>query len=202
MVPDSMLHVSFIMTFKIVIHKKIACCDLSALVSRKLLAPVMNASSNPGNPSTLWPPMSAWITKTSKLYQWFQGSKFHSSNCLRRVKMTVGQVEYLQDLSDGRLHISDFHTSCIGFIYFRQLETSEWYFLTSDFYNPLDRRASAFNLKFRSLGLHKALVTPVCQWYRNQMKLQESRISIKFKWQRVKLVPDFQTTLIPWGPFY
>ena len=44
-----------------------------------------------------------------------QGLKFHSSNCLRRVKITVGQVEYLQDLSDGRLHISDFHLSCIGF---------------------------------------------------------------------------------------
>ena len=35
--------------------------------------------------------------------------------------MTVGQVEYPQDLSDGRLHISDFHISCIGFIYFRQV---------------------------------------------------------------------------------
>ena len=50
-----------------------------------------------------------------------QGSKFHSSDRLRRVKMTVGQVEYLQDLSDGRLRISDFHISCIGFIYFRQV---------------------------------------------------------------------------------
>ena len=37
------------------------------------------------------------------------------------VKMTVGQVEYLQDLSDGRLRISDFHISCIGFIYYRQV---------------------------------------------------------------------------------
>ena len=35
--------------------------------------------------------------------------------------MTVGQVEYLQDLSDGRLRISDFDISCIGFIYFRQV---------------------------------------------------------------------------------
>ena len=50
-----------------------------------------------------------------------QVSKFHSSDRLRRVKMTVGQVEYLQDLSDGWLHISDFHISCIGFIYFRQV---------------------------------------------------------------------------------
>ena len=56
---------------KVVIHKKIACCDLSVLVSRKSLARVMNASSNQGNLSTLWRPMSAWITKTSKLYQWF-----------------------------------------------------------------------------------------------------------------------------------
>ena len=51
----------------------------------------------------------------------WQGSKFHSSDRLRRVKMTVRQVEYLQDLSDGRLHISDFHISYIGFIYFRQV---------------------------------------------------------------------------------
>ena len=50
-----------------------------------------------------------------------QGLKFHSSDRLRLVKMTVGQVEYLQDLSDGRLCISDFHVSCIGFIYFRQV---------------------------------------------------------------------------------
>ena len=51
-----------------------------------------------------------------------QGSKFHSSDRLRWVKMTVGQVEYLQDLSDWGLHISDFHISCIGFIYFRQVD--------------------------------------------------------------------------------
>ena len=50
-----------------------------------------------------------------------QGSKFHSSDRLRWVKMTVGQVEYLQDLSDGWLRISDFHISCIGFVYFRQV---------------------------------------------------------------------------------
>ena len=35
--------------------------------------------------------------------------------------MIVGQVEYLQDLSDERLRISDFHISCIGFVYFRQV---------------------------------------------------------------------------------
>ena len=64
-----------------------------------------------------------------------QGSKFHSSDRLRRVKMTVGQVEYLQDLSDGRLLISYFHISCIGFI--NVFQTSEWYIRTSDFYNPL-----------------------------------------------------------------
>ena len=50
-----------------------------------------------------------------------QGSKFHLSDRLIWVKMTVGQEEYLQDLSDGRLHISDFHISCIGFVYFRQV---------------------------------------------------------------------------------
>ena len=50
-----------------------------------------------------------------------QGLKFHSSDRLRRVKMTVGQVEYLQDLSNGRLCISDFDISCFGFIYFRQV---------------------------------------------------------------------------------
>ena len=50
-----------------------------------------------------------------------QGSKFHLSNHPRWVKMTVGQVEYLQDLSDGRLRISDFHISCIGYVYFRQV---------------------------------------------------------------------------------
>ena len=48
-----------------------------------------------------------------------QGSKFHSSNRLRQVKMTVGQVEYLQD--DRRLRISDFHISCIGFTYYKQV---------------------------------------------------------------------------------
>ena len=32
-------------------------------------------------------------------------------------------------------------------------QTSEWYIRTSDFYNPLARRTSAFNLKFRSLTL-------------------------------------------------
>ena len=78
---------------------------------------------------------------------YLQGSKFHSSNRLRQVKMTVGQVECLQDLSDGRLHIYDFHISCIGFIYFRQV----WHIRTSDFDNPLARRRSAFNTKFRSL---------------------------------------------------
>ena len=57
----------------------------------------------------------------TRLLTSLQGSKFHSSDRLRRVKMTVGQVEYLQDLSDGRLRISDFHISCIGFIYFRQV---------------------------------------------------------------------------------
>ena len=50
-----------------------------------------------------------------------QGSKFHSYDRLRQVKMTVGQVEYLQDLSDGRVHISDSHISCTGLIYFRQV---------------------------------------------------------------------------------
>ena len=30
-------------------------------------------------------------------------------------------MEYLQDLSGGWLHISDFHISCIGFVYFRQM---------------------------------------------------------------------------------
>ena len=30
-------------------------------------------------------------------------------------------------------------------------QTSEWYIRTSDFYNPLARRTSAFNLKFQSL---------------------------------------------------
>ena len=30
-------------------------------------------------------------------------------------------------------------------------QTSEWYIRTSDFYNPLAQRTSAFNLKFRSL---------------------------------------------------
>ena len=50
-----------------------------------------------------------------------QGSKFHLSDRLRRVNMTVGQVEYLQDLSARRLRISDFHISCIGLIYYRQV---------------------------------------------------------------------------------
>ena len=50
-----------------------------------------------------------------------QGSKFHSSDRLRWVKMTVRQVEYLHDWSNGWLRISDFHISCIGFVYFRQM---------------------------------------------------------------------------------
>ena len=64
-----------------------------------------------------------------------QGSKFHSSDRLRQVKVTVGQVEYLQDLSNGRLHIhdiSDFHISCIGFIYFKQVNGT----FGQHFYNP------------------------------------------------------------------
>ena len=35
--------------------------------------------------------------------------------------MTVGQVEYLQDLPDGQLHISDCRISCVSVIYFRQM---------------------------------------------------------------------------------
>ena len=68
-----------------------------------------------------------WHNMTSLVHEFniscftLQGSKFHSSDRLRRVKMTVGQVEYLQDLSNGRLRISDFHISCIGFMYFRQV---------------------------------------------------------------------------------
>ena len=38
-------------------------------------------------------------------------------------------------------------------------QTSEWYIRTSDLYNPLARRTSAFNLKFRSLRMtQKCLV--------------------------------------------
>ena len=77
-----------------------------------------------------------------------QGSKFHSSDRLRRVKMTDGQVEYLQNLSDGWLHVSDFHISCIGFIYFRQVNGT---FGQVIFTIHFARRTSAFNLKFRSL---------------------------------------------------
>ena len=65
--------------------------------------------------------MARWQGISSHVLTTDQGSKFHSSDRLRRVKMTVGQVEYLQDLSDGRLHISDFHICCIGFISFRQV---------------------------------------------------------------------------------
>ena len=78
-----------------------------------------------------------------------QGSKFHSSDHLRRVKMTVGQVEYLQDLSDGQLPISDSHISSIGFVYFRQVNGT--FEQVIDFHNQLARRTSAFNVKFRSL---------------------------------------------------
>ena len=77
-----------------------------------------------------------------------QGSKFHLSDRLRWVKMTVGQVEYLQDLSDRRLRISDFD---VALLYI--LQTSEWYIRTSDFYNPLARRTSAFNSKFQTLTM-------------------------------------------------
>ena len=70
-------------------------------------------------------PVYAWINyaiiRHHWLSVWWQGSKFHSSDRLRQTKMTVGQVEYRKDLSDGQLHISDFHISCIGFIYFRQV---------------------------------------------------------------------------------
>ena len=63
---------------------------------------------------------------------WVQGSKLHSSDRLRQVKMTVRHVEYLQDLSEGRLRISDFHISCIGLIYFRQVKVhSDKWFLQS-----------------------------------------------------------------------
>ena len=49
--------------------------------------------------------------------------------------MTVGQVEYLQDLCHERLRIFYFHISCIGFIYFRQVKIT--FGQLSDFYNPL-----------------------------------------------------------------
>ena len=52
---------------------------------------------------------------------WNMIQQFHSSDRLRWVKMTVEEVEYLQDLSNWRLRISDFQISCIGFIYFRQV---------------------------------------------------------------------------------
>ena len=65
--------------------------------------------------------INPWYILQQKITSTHQGSKFHSSDRLRRVKMIVGQVEYLQDLSDRRLRISDFHISCIGFIYFRQV---------------------------------------------------------------------------------
>ena len=51
-----------------------------------------------------------------------QGSKFHSSDRLRWVKMTVGQVEYLQDFwFSHKLH------------WFYIFQTSEWYIQTSNF---------------------------------------------------------------------
>ena len=75
-----------------------------------------------GFPHSGFPEIShMYVILTRKETKVTQGSKFHSSDRLRRVKMTVRQVEYLQDLSDGRLHISDFHISYIGFIYFRQV---------------------------------------------------------------------------------
>ena len=37
-------------------------------------------------------------------------------------------------------------------------QTSEWYIRTSDFYNPLARQTSAFNLKFRSLMFQICLI--------------------------------------------
>ena len=67
-----------------------------------------------------------YVTQYNIAYMYIQGSKFHSSDRLRRVKMTVGQVGYLQDLSDRRLRISDFHISCIGFLYFRQVNGTFW----------------------------------------------------------------------------
>ena len=78
-------------------------------------------------------PVYAWINyaiiRHHWLSVWWQGSKFHSSDRLRQTKMTVGQVEYRKDLSDGQLHISDFHISCIGFIYFRQVNGTfgQWF---------------------------------------------------------------------------
>ena len=78
----------------------------------------MMYNARPSALSVLTSPLDMCCSK----FHWpFQGSKFHSSDHLRRVKMTVRQVQYLQDLSDGRLRISDFHISYIGFIYFRQV---------------------------------------------------------------------------------
>ena len=92
----------------------------------------------------IWINKWLWVTfldRTSAPY--LQDSKFHSYNRLRRVKMRVRQVEYLQDLSDGRLRISDFQISCKWLYIF---QTSEWYIRTSDCYNQLARRESAFTI--------------------------------------------------------
>ena len=72
-----------------------------------------------------------------------QGSKFHSFDHLRQVKMTVGQVEYLQYLSTAYFWFS--HKLHLLYIF----QTCEWDIRISDFYNPLARLA--FNLKFPSL---------------------------------------------------
>ena len=69
----------------------------------------------------MWDGIQGLVSRVLMVAHVFQGSKFHSSDRLRRVIMTVGQVQYLQELSDGRLGISDFDISCIGFICFRQV---------------------------------------------------------------------------------
>ena len=42
-------------------------------------------------------------------------------------------------------------------------QTSEWYIRTSNFYNPLARRTSAFNLKFRSLNIQENYSNPLAR---------------------------------------
>ena len=100
--------------------------------------------------------------------------------------MTVRQVEHLQDMSNGRLRISDFHISCIGFICLRQVNGtfrqviftihlpdrqvhSIWNFEAGEAQSPSHRNRTVVNsfscfpghMPFRKVKAFKMLCHPV-----------------------------------------
>ena len=104
-----------------------------------------------------WP---QWVKCQSLIH--IQGSKLHSSDRRRQVKMTVGQMKYLQDLSHGRLRISDFSHK-LHWLYFLWMVHSDKWFLQSTC--PMDKcirfEISKRDIRYRYLNFNMTLPTDV-----------------------------------------